>query len=67
MAAGKEVAGLRSIAEKLQGRWEEGAGVGQRTQEEEHGCKTEEVLLSRRYWQVAESCEVELKREQQAV
>lgn len=59
MAVEKEVAGLHSIAEKLQGHWEVVAGSGQRTQGGGRGCKRVEVRLSRRYWQVAGSCEVE--------
>lgn len=59
MAVEKEVAGLHSIAEKLQGHWEVVAGSGQRMQAEGLGCKRAEVRLSRPYWQVAVSCEVE--------
>lgn len=59
MAVEKEVEGLRSIAEKLQGHWEVAAGLEQRTLGEELGCRRAEVQLSRRCWQVAGSCEVE--------
>lgn len=59
MAVEREVAGLRSIAEKLQGRWELVVGSAQRTQGEGLGCKRVEVRLSRRYRREAGSCEVE--------
>lgn len=67
MAVEKEVVGLHSIVETLQGHWEGVVGSGQRTQGEGLGCKMVEVRLSRRYWQDAVSCEVELRREQQTV
>lgn len=59
MAVEREVVGLRSIAEKLQGRWEVVAGTGRRRQAEGRGCKREEARLSRRCWRAAGSCEVE--------
>lgn len=59
MAVEKEVAGLHSIAEKLQDHSEVVPGSGQRTRAEGRGCKRVEVRLSRRYWQVAASCEAE--------
>lgn len=59
MAVEKEVGGLRSIAEKLQGHWEGVAGSEQRTQGEGLGCKRAEVQLSKPCWQAAVSCEVE--------
>lgn len=63
MAVEREVPGLHSIAEKLRGHWGVAAGSGQRTRVEGRECKWEEVRLSKRYWQVAGSCEVELRRE----
>lgn len=47
MAVEREVAGLRSIAEKSQGHWEAVAGWEQRTQAEELGCRRAEEQLSR--------------------
>lgn len=49
MAVEKEVVGLRSIAEELQGHWEVEVGSGQKTQGEGLGCKRVAVRLSRRY------------------
>jgi len=49
MAVGKEVVGLCSIAEKLQGHLELAVGSGQRTRGEGLGCKSVQVRLSRRY------------------
>lgn len=65
MAVEKEVVGLHSIAEKLQGHWDVVVGSGQRTRGEGLGCKRAEVQLSRRYLQEAGSCEEELRRERQ--
>lgn len=47
MAAEREVAGLRSIAEKSLGHWEAAAGWEQRTRGEELGCRRAEEQLSR--------------------
>lgn len=67
MAVEKE-AGLRSIAEKLQGHWEEVAGWEQwMLQGAGLGCRKVEVRPGRQYWQEAGSCEVELRRERQTV
>lgn len=49
MAAEREAAGLRSIAEKLQGHWEAVHGSEQRTRGEGLGCRRAEAPPSRQY------------------